>query len=103
LMDQRVLAGLGNMLSDEVLWRAGIPPRTHYRELAMGERRALHRVLREVLGRAVSAGSIPRRKGWLTRERDEVEPLCPKGHGPLERTRLGGRTALWCRVCQRQR
>jgi formamidopyrimidine-DNA glycosylase len=100
LMDQRVVAGIGNMLSDEVLWRARLHPRAAYPDLSLDRRKAIHRSLTLVLKASVRAGSIPRNKGWLSSQRGEAEPLCPKGHGSLRASKVGGRTALWCPVCQ---
>jgi formamidopyrimidine-DNA glycosylase len=100
LMDQRVLAGIGNMLSDEALWRARVHPRAGYPELPLARRKAIHRSLMSVLDLSVREGSIPRRKGWLSAQRGKAEPGCPRGHGPLRTSKVGGRTALWCPVCQ---
>jgi formamidopyrimidine-DNA glycosylase len=100
LMDQRVVAGLGNMLSDEVLWRGGIHPRSSYREFSSERRRRLYRALQSVLRSSVKVGSIPRRSSWLSGQRGRTEPRCPRGHGPLQSSKVGGRTALWCARCQ---
>ena len=49
LLDQTVLAGVGNLLADETLWRAGIHPARRYDELDREERRQLDRSLQQVL------------------------------------------------------
>jgi formamidopyrimidine-DNA glycosylase len=100
LMDQSVLAGIGNMLSDETLWRAGVHPRVAYAALPKTRQAAVHRSLSTVLSQSVRAGSIPRRRGWLSSQRGNAEPRCPKGHGSLRSSKVGGRTALWCPACQ---
>jgi formamidopyrimidine-DNA glycosylase len=100
LMDQRVIAGIGNMLSDEALWRAKVHPRALYPDLPRVRRKSVHRSLTSVLDQAVREGSIPRRRGWLSAQRGKAEPLCARGHGPLRTSKVGGRTALWCPVCQ---
>jgi formamidopyrimidine-DNA glycosylase len=100
LMDQRVLAGLGNMLSDEVLWRSRIHPAT--RGGALGRDRAedfadsLDLLLRE----AVRAGEIPRSPGWLASQRSRPDPACPRCRTGLRATRIAGRTSHWCPACQ---
>jgi formamidopyrimidine-DNA glycosylase len=100
LLDQRVVAGIGNMLSDEVLWRAKVHPRSSYAELPTVRRKAIHRALTSVLEVSARAGWIPRTKGWLSGQRGEARPHCPKGHGSIRTSKVGGRTAMWCPVCQ---
>jgi formamidopyrimidine-DNA glycosylase len=56
LLDQRFLAGLGNIYSDEVLWRAHIHPLRRANTLAPAETRRLHRAIRAVLGLAIASG-----------------------------------------------
>ena len=101
LMDQRVIAGLGNMLSDEVLWRVGIDPARVAAALGEDEVALLHRSLRDVLRRSVRAGRIPRTRTWLSSQRQADRPICPRCGGRLDRRSIGGRTALACPHCQR--
>jgi formamidopyrimidine-DNA glycosylase len=100
LTDQAVVAGLGNLLADEILWRAGIHPRRPARSLAAQERRRLHSQMRRVLRASVPAGRVPPRPSWLTGARDQDDSRCPRCRTPLARTRLGGRTTVFCPTCQ---
>lgn len=100
LLDQSVIAGLGNMLSDEVLWAAGIHPARPAMSISGGEVRALHSAMAKILGRAVRAGHIPRSRGWLASQRAAPEPMCPRCRTPLQRHRVGDRRAQMCPVCQ---
>jgi formamidopyrimidine-DNA glycosylase len=100
LMDQRVLAGLGNMLSDEVLWQARIHPARRFGDLDPSERRKLSRTLQRALQTSARAGSIPRRPTWLSSQRSLPDPTCPRCHAELATSRIGGRTSYWCPVCQ---
>jgi formamidopyrimidine-DNA glycosylase len=100
LMDQSVLAGLGNMLSDEVLWRARIHPTRRFGDLAPNERRALGPALQRVLRASAQVGAIPRRSTWLSSQRSQPDPHCPRCRAPLATSRIGGRTSYWCPVCQ---
>jgi formamidopyrimidine-DNA glycosylase len=100
LIDQEVIAGLGNLLADEILWRAGIQPRRPARSLTARERRALHTQMRRVLRASIPAGRVPPRPSWLTGARDQRQPRCPRCRGPLRRDRIGGRTSVWCPRCQ---
>jgi formamidopyrimidine-DNA glycosylase len=100
LMDQKVIAGLGNLLADEILWRACIHPRRPAGSLTAQERRELHRQMRSVLRASVRAGRVPSRPSWLTGARDQRDARCPRCGAPLCRGRIGGRTTVWCPNCQ---
>jgi formamidopyrimidine-DNA glycosylase len=100
LMDQSVVAGLGNLLGDEILWRARIHPARRADRLSADERRRLHTAMRGVLRTSVRAGEVPARPSWLTGHRDDPDPHCPRCGGPLRRGRIAGRTSTWCPRCQ---
>jgi formamidopyrimidine-DNA glycosylase len=100
MMDQGVIAGLGNMLSDEVLWRAHIYPGRRFISLESFERQELDRALQRVLRACVKVGEIPRSASWLSSQRSRSDPRCPRCRAPLMRSRVGGRTSYWCAVCQ---
>jgi formamidopyrimidine-DNA glycosylase len=103
LMDQSTIAGLGNTLSDEVLWRARLHPETPADSLSPGQLATLHAALRDRVRKASRAGAIPRTPSWLTSQRSSPTPTCPLCHRGLERSRVTGRTALWCPSCQADR
>jgi formamidopyrimidine-DNA glycosylase len=98
LMDQSRLAGLGNLLTDEVLWRAGLDPARAADSLDAGEQVALHRAIRNtlrVLGRrggSHTGDHMPARFAGGT---------CPRDGAPLLRRQVGGRTTFSCPVHQR--
>jgi formamidopyrimidine-DNA glycosylase len=104
LMDQSVLAGLGNMLSDEICWRARVHPATAVATLTSSELRRVGDEMRTALRSAVRAGHIPRTRGWLNSRRADPDPApCPRCATALCRSRIGGRTSLWCPHCQPER
>lgn len=100
LTDQTTIAGLGNTLSDEVMWVARLHPQTRADALSPDQLAGLHDSLRDVVRRAARAGAIPRTPRWLTSQRGTPTPICPRCHGPLRRSQISGRTALWCPSCQ---
>lgn len=100
LLDQSVVAGLGNLLIDEISWRAGIDPARPIPELAADDVRRLHDATRRTLRTAIRHGCVPGLPRWLTRVRDDPDPHCPRCHGPLRRGRVGGRATVWCPRCQ---
>ncbi|MGW1892349.1 Fpg/Nei family DNA glycosylase [Streptomyces sp. NPDC002004] len=101
LMDQSVIAGLGNLLCDEILWRARADPRRPARDLSERELRQVHAAMGRVLEASVRAGCVPPRRSWLTGRRDDSEPRCPRCGRSLCSTRIAGRRTVWCPECQR--
>ncbi|KAA5830042.1 DNA-formamidopyrimidine glycosylase family protein [Saccharopolyspora hirsuta] len=100
LMDQSVLAGLGNICADELLWRARVHPNRATTELTADDLDQLHREMRAMLRDAVRAGRVPDDASWLTGHRDAPDQRCPRCSTALRRTRVGGRGTLWCPACQ---
>lgn len=98
LLDQSRLAGIGNLLADEILFRAGLDPARPAGGLADGEVDALHAAIREVLADLGARGGS--HTGDL-REAAALDGLCPRDGAPIVRRRVGGRTTLSCPVHQR--
>jgi len=93
LLDQAVLAGVGNLLADETLWRAGLDPRRASGELDLEELDGLRRTLRAATRDAIRHGGV--HTGRLVRERGRGG-RCPACGSALERATVGGRTTFWC-------
>ena len=102
LMDQRLIAGIGNLLSDEILWRAKVHPAAPVATLGPARRRALYAALRSAVGESLRYGRVPHGQRWLTRVRDERDARCPRCGTSLKRATIAGRTACWCPRCQRR-
>jgi len=98
LMDQNRLAGMGNLLTDETLWRAGLAPVRPAGSLDATELRRLHRNLRRVLDDLHVRGGSHTGDLQASRRRGG---LCPRDGEPLVRESVGGRTTYWCPVHQR--
>jgi formamidopyrimidine-DNA glycosylase len=96
LMDQERLAGVGNLLADEILWRAGLDP-ARRTPLSDGEMRELHKALRATLRVLDRRGGS--HMGDLMEERVDGGH-CPRDGGELVRAQVGGRTTYWCPVHQ---
>lgn len=101
LMSQELVAGLGNLLADEILWRARLHPSTPTGELAGSEHRRLYGRLRTVLRESMNHGRIPTGRRWLTGCRDEDSPTCPRCGTRLRKDRTSGRSTVWCPYCQK--
>lgn len=97
LMNQEVLAGLGNEYTDEILFQARLHPETATDELSEEEVERLHRCTRDVVAAAVEARVGPDRmpEVFLLRHRAEGEP-CPRCGRPIEKTEVAGRPTYLC-------
>jgi formamidopyrimidine-DNA glycosylase len=112
LLDQRRLAGVGNIYADEALWRARIDPRRPAGELSDEELRALHRGIRAALNAGIARQGATLRdyrtpdgdSGTMQHEFKVYgragEPCERCGH-PIEKLRSAGRGTWYCPGCQR--
>jgi formamidopyrimidine-DNA glycosylase len=101
LMNQRAMAGVGNLIADEVLWQARIHPARLIASLSEDEVRRLHGKLRHVLRTAVERYDyVPALRGWLSHVRGRPGARCPRCRTPLDRSVVGGRTTYSCPRCQ---
>ncbi|MDQ6915166.1 MAG: formamidopyrimidine-DNA glycosylase, partial [Actinomycetota bacterium] len=98
LMDQRAIAGVGNLLADEILYQAGIDPRRPCDELGEQDLDELRRATRAAIRTAIRRGGA--HTGEINPER-RPGGRCPRCSAPLERARIGGRTTFWCPRHQR--
>ena len=101
LMDQTFVAGVGNILADEILWQARLHPRRRIETLDEAERATLYTVVRRVLREAVrSYDYVGRKRSWLTHVRGIPGGTCPRCGTPLHRATVAGRTTYFCPRCQ---
>jgi formamidopyrimidine-DNA glycosylase len=98
LLDQSRLAGVGNLIADEVLWRASLAPGRPSRSLSANDVRRLHRHLTSGLAELIRRGGS--HTGDLQPER-RPGGRCPRDHAELSRAVVGGRTTWWCPRHQR--
>ncbi len=98
LMDQARLAGVGNLICDETLWRAGLDPARAAGSLDDREVRRLHTHLRATIALLDERGGSHTGDLHAQRSRDG---RCPRCHRPLERRTVGGRTTYSCPRHQR--
>jgi formamidopyrimidine-DNA glycosylase len=111
LLDQRIVAGVGNIYACEALWRARIRPDRPAGTLSRAEVARLARAVPMVLEAAIAAGGSSLRDhvqpdgtmgmfqhGWAVYGREGAD--CPRGH-EVERLVQSGRSSFFCPRCQR--
>lgn len=112
LLDQSVLAGVGNIYADESLWGARIHPATRVRDVTDAQLKTLHRELIEVLKLAIEKGGSTD-KNYVNAEGKKGSYIdfarvfrreglsCPRHPDAIiEKTRVAGRGTHTCPVCQ---
>lgn len=112
LLDQTVIAGVGNIYADESLWAAKIHPETRVMEIPAAKRRALYTALRDVMTLSIEKGGSTdrnyvnaegKRGSYLTFAnvfRREGKP-CPRCGTIIIKTRVAGRGTHTCPHCQK--
>lgn len=102
LMDQGLVAGVGNVYADETLFQCRLHPELKIGELNPEDLRCLHRAMRTVLQKTVDCRAdrdqLP--EGYLTHHRHK-NGRCPRDRTRLEIRTVGGRTTYFCPACQR--
>jgi formamidopyrimidine-DNA glycosylase len=107
LLNQRVLAGLGNRDADESMWLAGIVPRRSAASLTSDELIQLHAAIGKVLAEGIALRGTQRdlfgRKGQAIHRRYIFEKSgepCPRCGARIAYLRIGGRNTFYCPNCQ---
>lgn len=93
LLDQSVVAGVGNLLGDEMLFRAGIDPRTPTGTLSNTEKDKLFRAF------GLTMRTLQKRGGSHLGDHMEgrhPSGICPLDGGTMLSATIGGRTTYWC-------
>ena len=112
LLNQKLLAGIGNIYADESLFRAGIRPRRQAASLSRAELARLYEAVQQVLNEAITAGGSSV-SDYVNAEGDagmfqfahrvygrEGEQCIVCG-SPIKRVVIAGRSSHWCSQCQK--
>lgn len=102
LMDQSLLAGLGNVYTDEILFQAGVYPRRKVSDLGDDDLRRIYRAMMDVIHTAVARQAEPEEfpDDYLIGHR-EPGAECPRCGGQVEQVDVSGRTGYYCPTCQK--
>jgi len=112
LMNQTVIAGIGNIYSDEILWQAKIYPFKNVSKLTDEELKEIYQAMREILVKAIKLGGesisdfrrISGESGYFDKERKVYRregESCPRCDTRIKRVKLGGRSVHYCPKCQK--
>lgn len=110
LMDQRKIAGIGNIYAAEALFRAKVSPFVPIQDLSGTRLEGLRHAIRETLKAAVhSVYKAYKSPGGFRNHRDDFECLvygrtgekCTRCGRPIQRKQQGGRSTYFCAHCQR--
>jgi len=112
LMDQTVIAGIGNIYSDEILWQAKINPFKNVSKLNQEELEKIYKAMRKILPKAIELGGesfsdfrrLSGEKGYFDKERKVYRregEKCSRCGIIIKRVKMGGRSAHFCPDCQK--
>ncbi len=112
LMDQKVIAGIGNIYSDEILWRSKIHPQKNISELEVLELKSIYQNIKKVLllaielrGESISDfRDLQGKKGFFDTERKVYQregEKCSRCGSIIKRLKINGRSAHYCPNCQK--
>jgi formamidopyrimidine-DNA glycosylase len=93
MMDQERIAGIGNLLADEILWRARVHPARPVSTLTPAEESRLLRATCDAIRTALRDGGVHTLTIVPYRRRGGT---CPRDHAPMHTAQVGGRTSWWC-------
>ena len=103
LLNQKLMAGIGNIYADEILFRARMHPATEISRLGNKNLaklfRATHYILEKAIAARANANKMP--KSWLLPHRNK-DGKCPRCRRKLKSATIGGRTAWFCPDCQKR-
>ena len=103
LLNQQLIAGIGNLYADEILFRARMHPATEAVRLSDKDLTGLFRAMRHVLEKAIALKTDFNRlpKSWLLTHRGK-RGRCPRCGRALKSATIGGRTSWFCAHCQKR-
>ncbi|MBW1916831.1 MAG: Fpg/Nei family DNA glycosylase [Deltaproteobacteria bacterium] len=101
LMNQKLIAGLGNIYTDEILFQAGLNPATPVSRLGEEQLQDVFEAIKQVLRTAIDCRADPDQmpRFFLLPQR-HPEGKCPHCHHRLARCKIAGRTTYYCPYCQ---
>ncbi len=103
LMNQKILAGLGNIYSDEILFQSGIHPEIPANQLSRSRVKELFHKMQKVLQKAIEKKARPKDlpRNYLLPHREKGGE-CPRCNCSFDTIKVSGRTTCYCPNCQKK-
>ncbi|NBQ83474.1 MAG: bifunctional DNA-formamidopyrimidine glycosylase/DNA-(apurinic or apyrimidinic site) lyase [Alphaproteobacteria bacterium] len=112
LLDQRIIAGIGNIYASEALYLAGISPKRMAKAISLSRLEGLKDSVQQVLNQAIAAGGTSLRDhvqpggeiGYFVQQLNvygKDDQPCPQCQSPIKMIRQTGRASFYCPRCQR--
>lgn len=104
LMDQHIIAGIGNVYTDEILFQSQVHPKTLVSKLDDAELNDIYSNISKVLKKAIIIIGKEEKSPdtWLKAHRKEGD-TCPKCKGEVNKIQVGGRSTYFCPNCQKEK
>jgi formamidopyrimidine-DNA glycosylase len=103
LMDQSLIAGIGNVYSDEMLFQTGVHPKTKVGDLSDDTLGKLYDNMRKVFETVIESSIDPAEMpDWLMTAHRGRDNDCPGCKGKMEKIRISGRNGYICKKCQKK-
>jgi len=101
LMNQSLIAGIGNIYSDEILFQSQIHPKTPVKKLDQNQIKKMYQRMNQVFSTAIEKKVNPDEfpQDWLIPHREEEES-CPRCGGKIEKIKVNNRGTYFCSKCQ---
>jgi formamidopyrimidine-DNA glycosylase len=93
LLDQSKIAGVGNLIADEILWQARLSPMARVDSLSPAQVRRLYKALRSAVDSAIARGGAHTGDVIAARHKGGT---CPRDGAPMVHGTVGGRSTWWC-------
>ena len=101
LMDQQLMAGIGNVCSDEILFQSRVHPKKKVQDLSEDDLRNIYKQMKQVVHTKLD--SLDHHKelpdSFMIKDRSEGAD-CPNGKGTIKKIKVGGRYGYYCPRCQ---
>lgn len=101
LMNQKIMAGIGNVYSDEILFQARIHPKKKVNQLQEETLEKIYEEIQDVLATAIERKADPQKfpASWIIPRREKGGD-CPRCGGEVRNTTVSGRSGYYCPSCQ---
>ena len=99
-MNQKHIAGIGNLWSDEMLFQSSVNPERHGKDLTESELKEMYKNMRKILKKVIGTDGRNYPDDYLRMHREDGAK-CPLCGGKIVKKKIGGRSSYFCREHQK--